>query len=224
MELMRKMVLLAAVAACTWFAAPAQISFSLNIGAQPAWGPVGYDYADYYYLPEADCYYDIGANLFVYREGPYWRRAAMLPSRFGYVDLYRTHKVVINHVRDPWMNHNYYYGHYRGYAHSYNQYAIRDAQDRRYWGNPGNRYHGQWNGGGHGDDHGRGNWNGGGHGDDHGRGGWNGGGHGDDHGHGGWNGGGHGNDHGHGGNDHGGGRGDGGGQGNTNGGGWGHRR
>lgn len=179
---MKKMILMAVVAACTWFTAPAQVSFSINIGSQPAWGPVGYDYADYYYLPDADAYYDIGARMFVYREGNYWRRGPALPGRYGRIDLYRTHKVVINHVREPWNNHATYYRQYHGFAGRYDQRAIRDANDRKYWQNPGNRYHGQWNNGrdndhGHDDhghdngrghyDHGHGNGNGRGHGRGH---------------------------------------------------------
>ena len=37
----------------------AQVSVRLNIGTPPQWGPVGYDNARYYYLPDIECYYDI---------------------------------------------------------------------------------------------------------------------------------------------------------------------
>jgi hypothetical protein len=35
-------------------AANAQVSLNINIGSQPEWGPVGYDHADYYYMPDID--------------------------------------------------------------------------------------------------------------------------------------------------------------------------
>lgn len=35
------------------------INISINIGRQPAWGPVGYDYVDYYYMPDINCYFNV---------------------------------------------------------------------------------------------------------------------------------------------------------------------
>lgn len=31
-----------------------RINANINIGNQPLWGPVGYDYVDYYYMPDID--------------------------------------------------------------------------------------------------------------------------------------------------------------------------
>ena len=31
--------------------AQVKVGFSVNIGTQPEWGPVGYDHVEYYYLP-----------------------------------------------------------------------------------------------------------------------------------------------------------------------------
>ena len=37
----------------------AQVSVNVNIGAQPVWGPTGYDHADFYYLPDIGVYYSV---------------------------------------------------------------------------------------------------------------------------------------------------------------------
>lgn len=55
---MKKLILSAALLLSCFAVktASAQVSVSLgvNIGSQPAWGPVGYDYANYYYMPDID--------------------------------------------------------------------------------------------------------------------------------------------------------------------------
>ncbi|MDM1294090.1 hypothetical protein HX021_07250 [Sphingobacterium sp. N143] len=155
--------------------AKAQISVSVNIGSQPSWGPAGYDYARYYYIPEYNMYYDVPARVYVYYDNGGWIRRSRLPRRYRHYDFYRAHKVVIND-RTPWRHHDRYrsrYGHSRG-----RQVAIRDrhhghsgysfASDRR-------RSHGHssWNSRGH-HDKGRGHGRGGhgrGHGNSHGHGG-----------------------------------------------------
>ena len=141
---MKKLIVIAILAISCWFTADAQVSFSLNIGSQPAWGPVGYDRADYYYLPDAGAYYDINRRVFVYRNGTRWDRGAYLPGRYRNMDLYNAHKVVITNQRDPWNNHNRYYNQYSGYKGRRGQASIRDARDQKYWQNPGNRNYGQW--------------------------------------------------------------------------------
>ena len=40
----------------------AQISLKINIVSQPIWGPEGYDYVEYYYLPEIDVYYNVARH------------------------------------------------------------------------------------------------------------------------------------------------------------------
>lgn len=129
---------------CGGYYANAQISFSINIGSQPAWGPVGYDRADYYYLPDIDAYFDIGRRVFVYPEGRRWVTAAALPPRYGAVDLYRVHKVVINNDRSPWMHNDRYRGKYRSFIGRRDQQAIRDAHDQKYWQNPGHPEYNKW--------------------------------------------------------------------------------
>ncbi len=180
---MKKIILIAAIlAGAVCYKAESQVSVNINIGRQPVWGPVGYDYVDYYYLPDMDVYYDVPRGLFVYYDYGRWNFAAALPPRYGRYDLYHSYKVVIN-SRDPWMRNSYYRSHYSGYR-GRQQEVIRDSHDQRYFSgregyNRGNngRDNGRGNGGrnnGHGNegdhgnkgDHGNGHGNGG----DHGRG------------------------------------------------------
>lgn len=183
---MKKLVILMALVASIAVNANAQVNISINIGSQPAWGPTGYDHADYYYLPDANAYYDISNRLFWWPEGSYWRSGPALPGMY-HVDLYRVHKVVINNVRQPWLHNDRYYKQYHGYTKHYDQVAIRDGRDRKYWQNPGHPNYNQWqrdNGRGRGNyDNGRGNWNGNNNGrDNEGNGRGNGNGHGNGHG------------------------------------------
>lgn len=107
-------------------------SISINIGRQPAWGPVGYDYVNYYYLPDIDCYYDVDLSLFYYFDHGRWISAHYLPYAYRHYDLYGMYKVVLN-MRDPWR---YHYNHYRDYARYrgyHNQGVIRDSRDNRYY-------------------------------------------------------------------------------------------
>ncbi|MDO8991553.1 MAG: hypothetical protein Q7U83_00720, partial [Daejeonella sp.] len=52
--------------------AMAQISVNVNLGAQPEWGPTGYNRADYYYLPDIETYYYVPKRQFIYRENDKW--------------------------------------------------------------------------------------------------------------------------------------------------------
>ena len=113
------------------YKAESQVSVNINIGRQPVWGPVGYDYVDYYYLPDLDVYYDVPRGMFVYFDFGRWNVAATLPPRYGRYDLYRSYKVVVN-ARDPWLRNDYYREHYRNYRGHY-QPIIRDSRDNRYY-------------------------------------------------------------------------------------------
>jgi hypothetical protein len=182
---MKKIILSAAIlfSSCLLFkSADAQlrINLGLNIGSQPDWGPVGYDHADYYYIPDVDAYYDVPNHQYVYFENNVWVHRPSLPQRYANYDLYSGYKVVVNQ-RNPWLQHAAIRAKYSSFRGRRGQAIIRNSHDSRY------RNH--WNGGqGHGNP-GHGNQ---GH-DDHGHGGP---GH-DDHGHGGNDHGDHG-DHGHG--------------------------
>jgi len=214
---MKKLILSAAILlSCLMYkTASAQVGISLgvNIGSQPDWGPVGYDHADYYYMPDIDTYYYVPTHQYVYYDNNVWVHRTYLPARYRNYNLYSGYKVVIN-GRDPWLRNDVYRTRYYGYRGRHDQVIIRNSRDARYahhWrGNNGRRYaysHPRNYGGnhygrpnyGHRGGYSRGNYgHGGGHwGGSHGRPG-NGGGHGhENHGgghgnHGGGHGGGHG--------------------------------
>lgn len=129
---MKKILLISAILLSTaFYKANAQVSVNINIGRQPVWGPVGYDYVDYYYLPDMDVYYDVPRGLFVYYDFGRWNFAATLPARYGHYDLYHSYKVVVNQ-RDPWLHNSYYHTHYATYRGRY-QPVIRDSRDNRYY-------------------------------------------------------------------------------------------
>ncbi|MES2332587.1 MAG: hypothetical protein V4539_23470 [Bacteroidota bacterium] len=149
----------------------AQISVHINIGSQPAWGPEGYDYVDYYYLPDLDVYYNVPQRQFIYPEGGRWVFASSLPGRYHNYNIYNTYKVVVNEPR-PYLRANVYrakYARYKG-GNGPRQVVIRDSHDQRYKNNgPRNNGHddngnGKNKGKGNGHDNGNGKGKGHGHG------------------------------------------------------------
>lgn len=129
---MKKIILISAILFCAvCYNAEAQVSVNINIGSQPAWGPVGYNYVNYYYLPDLGVYYDVPRGQFVYFEFDRWNFGPALPPEFGNYDLYRSYKVVVND-RNPWMRDTYYRDHYSSYRGRY-QPVIRDSRDSRYF-------------------------------------------------------------------------------------------
>jgi len=158
----------------------AQISVNFNIGAQPLWGPVGYDQANYYYLPDIDTYYYVPRRQYVYLQNDKWLFASALPSRYSGYNLYNGYKVVMNTPR-PYLLYNTHkvkYAKYKGYKGK--QPTIRYSNDPKYYvvkGHPKHPHGGApgqakktnyvrskaYNGGGNGNNKGNGN--------DHGKGG-----------------------------------------------------
>ena len=177
---MKKLVFTAAIlVSCLSFKlanAQVHLSVGVNIGAQPEWGPVGYDHVDYYYMPDIGAYYDIPAHMYVYLDNGVWVHRAYLPSRWRDYDIYHGYKVVINRP-NPWLYDNDYRVRYQGYRGRRDQVIIRDSHDERYrnyWHDNGrhegwDRGRGHWKDGGdddHGNGHGRGRGHGHGHDDD----------------------------------------------------------
>ena len=148
-------------AACFSNNTQAQIRVRFNIGVQPVWGPVGYDYAEYYYIPDIDAYYDVNNQYYVYYDNGSWVTMRELPPRYRNFDLYRAHKVVINEST-PWMHNDRYQKQYYRYRGHHDQQPIRNSRDQKYWENPNHPQHNNWhaygeNRGGYGhDDRGRG--------------------------------------------------------------------
>src|SRR4030095_10078764 len=125
------LVLLVAVGSIISKPATAQVSVNVNIGSQPTWGPVGYDYVEYYYMPDIEAYYYVPSHQYVYLSNGRWIFAASLPARFRTYNIYSGYKVVINEPR-PYLrfkDHKVKYGHYKGHK----QVIIRDSRDSRYY-------------------------------------------------------------------------------------------
>jgi hypothetical protein len=155
--------------------AQAQVSVgvNVNIGSQPVWGPVGYDYVEYYYMPDIDVYYFVPRHQYVYLSGSNWVFSVSLPVRYRYYDVYSGYKVVINEPR-PYLHANVFrerYARYKGRKNS--QVIIRNSDEPKYYvvkGHPkyghdnGNHNGAFKNGNGHSNGNGGGNGNGKGHG------------------------------------------------------------
>ncbi len=122
------------------------VRVGLNIGSQPEWGPVGYDHADYYYMPDIDAYYDVPAHQYVYYNNNTWIHGAVLPARYGNFDRYHSYKVVVNQ-RNPWEHHADIRNRYANFRGRHDQTVIRDSRDEHY------RNHWREDGRGRGDDH-----------------------------------------------------------------------
>ncbi|MFZ1261937.1 MAG: hypothetical protein WAT34_00390, partial [Chitinophagaceae bacterium] len=84
-------------AAAVFNNASAQIRFgiNINIGSQPDWGPVGYDRADYYYMPDIQTYYYVPTRKFIYLSGGHWVFSYNLPPAYRNYNLYTGYKVVV---------------------------------------------------------------------------------------------------------------------------------
>ncbi|TCC97812.1 hypothetical protein [Pedobacter hiemivivus] len=114
------------------FRASAQVSINVNIGSQPLWGPVGYDHADYYYLPDVESYYYVPKKQFIYLDNGRWNFSASLPTRYSGYDLYNGYKVVIN-SRDAYHNFDNDRVRYAKYKKVKGQKVIKYSDDPRYY-------------------------------------------------------------------------------------------
>ncbi len=193
---MKKLTIVAAllISSLAYNAANAQVhvSVNFNVPVQPLWGPTGYDYAQFYYLPDIGVYYNVSERQYVYNDRGRWVYTSELPRQYANFDLYRSYKVVINEP-SPWLRDNVYRTRYVSYRGRHNQGFIRDSRDEKYWQINNHPHHNDWErrhgngrnddrGNGRGDDrNGRGNDNNNNDQNGHGN---NGNGHGD-HGHGG---------------------------------------
>jgi hypothetical protein len=123
----------------------AQVSINVNIGSQPSWGPAGYDYVDYYYLPDIQAYYDIRATQFIFLSRGHWVRSRYLPRQYRNYDLNHGYKVVLNdyHGSRPYANYRYdkvkYHKGYRGTPQRSIGNRGNDHDDHRNNGNNGHK-------------------------------------------------------------------------------------
>ena len=104
----------------------------INVSMQPIWGPEGYNYVNYYYIPAIEAYYSVPNQTFTWYDGTRWVTTMDLPPAYANFDLYHAYKVVLN-VANPWYRHNYYRGYYYSYRTRYDQPMIRYSHDRRYY-------------------------------------------------------------------------------------------
>lgn len=93
-------------------------NINVNIGEPPAWGPVGYDKVEYYYLPDIEVYYDIRTSQYIYFGNGKWVRVSNLPKHCRNYDLYKGYKVVLTdyHGRSPYTHFQHHKSkYYKGY-------------------------------------------------------------------------------------------------------------
>ena len=110
----------------------AQVNVNINLGSQPVWGPTGYDYVEYYYLPDIEAYYNVPQQRYYYYEKGNWIYRSSLPARYSNYDFYNSYKVVINE-REPWRKHKTNKKKYSSYKGRHDQQLIRDSRDSKYY-------------------------------------------------------------------------------------------
>lgn len=131
-----------------------RVNANINIGNQPAWGPVGYDHVDYYYMPDIDVYYSVPERRYIYLDGGKWLFASTLPGRYKGFNLYAAPKIVINEPK-PYLRADVYRVKYKNWKGP-KQVVIRDSNDEKYRNHPGKGNKGRGNGNSKGKGNGKG--------------------------------------------------------------------
>lgn len=119
----------------------AQSKSANNISNQPVWGPIGYELARFYYLPEIDMYYDVQQRNYIYQENKQWVYINHLPNRFRNYDLFKGYKVVLN-SDNPFQKNASHISKYKPYKNNHQQTAIIYSNDEKYFvikGHPRNK-------------------------------------------------------------------------------------
>lgn len=128
---MKKILLLSmlALSGLVYQSANAQVrvGINININSQPDWGPSGYDYVQYYYLPEVDMYYNVVSREYIYLDRGRWVNTCELPMRLRGFNFYNSYKVVIND-RNPWLQNDRYRRQYANYRNRHDQMNWRDSR------------------------------------------------------------------------------------------------
>ncbi len=109
----------------------AQININVNLGSQPLWGPVGYERAEYYYLPDIETYYHVPSRQFIYLNDNNWLFSSNPPSRYSNYNLYNGYKVVLNTPK-PYLNFSNHKVRYAKFKGAKGQSSIRYSNDPRY--------------------------------------------------------------------------------------------
>jgi hypothetical protein len=118
-------------------------SFGTNISEQPMWGPIGYEYAGYYYFPDIDTYYSVSDHQYIYRDGSNWRHTDLLPVSYNGFDPYHSYKVVLND-KTPYQNNDNHRTRYDSFKGVRDQAVIRDSHDPKYFVNKDHPEHDNW--------------------------------------------------------------------------------
>ncbi|HMK04383.1 MAG TPA: hypothetical protein VK489_09335 [Ferruginibacter sp.] len=130
--------------------AQVRVNVNVNIGDQPEWGPVGYDYAEYYYMPDIETYYYVPRRQFVYMDGGRWIFSSGLPPRYSSYNLYSGYKVVFKtpNAYKSFNTHRTRYARYRNYENR--QVIIKNKHDNgNHYGQGKNKGKGKGKGKGH---------------------------------------------------------------------------
>lgn len=107
---MKKVIVLSAIAlgfiVFSSNSAQAQVSFgvNINIGSAPVWN-AGPPAANYYYIPDADCYYSVREKVYVYRSGNRWVRGAHMPGQYRNFDFNNRRVIAIQGQDKPYLHH-----------------------------------------------------------------------------------------------------------------------
>lgn len=135
------MLTFAAIAFVNTSNAQVKVGININIGDQPEWGPAGYDYAEYYYMPDIETYYYVPQRQFVYFSGNRWVFSNALPPAYAGYNLYSGYKVVFktHDAYKQFNNHRVKYVRYKNYNGG--QVIIKNKHDN------GNHYGQDKNGG-----------------------------------------------------------------------------
>jgi len=104
----------------------------LNVSSQPFWGPTGYDYVQYYYLPDVEAYYYVPTHQFIYMSGRKWVFSSSLPGRYKNYDLYSGYKVVVNEPK-AYMHFNAHKANMANFRGNHSQAIIRNSNDSKYF-------------------------------------------------------------------------------------------
>ncbi|MGC4057986.1 MAG: hypothetical protein QM743_07670 [Chitinophagaceae bacterium] len=143
---MKKIWLIAALSVTAIMTAPgvkAQVQVQINIGQQPGWGTVGYDYAPFYYFPDFNFYFDVSSGRYVMFNNGRWDYVNSVPASYHF-DPYNAYKVVLKDAH-PWTNNNVHqrdYVRYKGMGAK--QPVIRDSRDEKYFESRQHPQHAQW--------------------------------------------------------------------------------
>ena len=111
--------------------AQVKLGVNVNLGTPPAWGPAGYDRADYYYIPDLDMYYDVPGRRYIYKDKNRWVFVNQVPPQYRNYNFYNGYKVVINEPT-PYLRDDHYRVAYVKYKNwkGPKQVVIRDKGDK----------------------------------------------------------------------------------------------